>query len=332
MKFERGEGFEMVRKTDEHTPENSAEREKGITFTVFRHSGPPYYRLDRSIVTSRNPEAKPLANDQSFYSDLPPQARELALRKAQEFFDRRDPKTNKPIMDPKKDAAFFVSSDLNRSVETALIFLEEAHRRGFEIIEPRKEQGERTAYRDMADHVSEGAIRKIECLTLNHLENKLREEIFQPTDFLKEVVKYPENVSQETLEKWGQARAIIERDNRGSWGANYAAHSQEIEKIFPNVKSAESVYNTKFKQMLKLVRFGEKKRQESGFPKNVRVLGFSHENSFIYFLQQNFGETMGYCEDIAFDATPKADTLGGDVSVMAKGKAVRFNKEDEIYP
>ena len=46
-------------------------------------------------------------------------------------------------------------------------------------------------------------------------------------------------------EAWVEARKIIESDNKNTWGENYAAHSEEIAKIFPNVKSAKQVYDSK---------------------------------------------------------------------------------------
>jgi hypothetical protein len=130
-----------------------------------------------------------------------------------------------------------------------------------------------------------------------------------------------DNVSAETKEKWSEARQIIEADNRGTWGNNYAAHSEEIEKIFPNVKSAKTVYETKFQNMMRLVRFGQDKIREKDPDKNIKVLGFSHENSFLYFLTKNFGESMKNCESIAFQVEPAGSGEEKDrLTVRAKGQ------------
>ena len=267
-------------------------RDKDDKFFAIRHSIAEY-KLNEGIVNSDNPEAAPSADKQWFNSDLTPEGKELAKEKAEEFFKG---------LNPEKDALFFVSSDLVRAAETAKIYLDIAREKGFEIIKPR-EKSAPGGYRDKAEEIGEGYIRKVGALTLDHLDNMLREHIFQGKDYLKEVIKDQTLVSQETKEKWAEARKIIEADNRGSWGANYAVHSEEIEKIFPNVKSASSVYNTKFKDMLRLMRFGQAKINEQDPEKDIKVLAFSHENSFLYFLNENFGKNLKNCESIAFQVT-----------------------------
>ncbi|MFA5155407.1 MAG: hypothetical protein WC453_03145 [Patescibacteria group bacterium] len=282
-------------------------------FFATRHSLAEY-KLNESIIRSDYPEARPSADKQWFNSDLTPEGLKLAQEKAKEFFNR---------LDPAKDALFFVSSDLVRAAETAKIYLDEARARGFEIIKPR-EKAVAGNYRDKAEEIGEGNIRKIDSLTLDHLENMLQEFVFASNrDILKEVVKDTATVSGETRQKWREARQIIEADDKGSWGNNYAAHSAEIEKIFPAVKSAKAAYDTKFKDMMRLIRFGQQKINEQGPEKNIKVLAFSHENSFLHFLQENFGETMKNCESISFKVDP-ADGQG--ISATAKGRTVEVEK------
>ncbi|HRY82462.1 MAG TPA: histidine phosphatase family protein [Candidatus Moranbacteria bacterium] len=289
---------------------------------VFRHSIAEY-KLDEGIVKSKKPEDKPRSDDQWFYRDLTLEGRELARKKAEEYFGTLNPET---------DALFFVSSDFVRAAETARIFMDVAKEKGFEIIWPwEKDKIEHDHFDNKAEEIGEGYIRKIDCLTLDHLENMLREKIFDPKkNYLKDVVKYPDNVSEDTRAKWDKARTIIENDNKGSWGDNYYAHSEEISKIFSDVKSAEEVYKTKFKRMLRLRKFAQKKILEQNPKKNIKILGFSHENSFIYFLNEEFGESIKNCESVGFrmeedeKQSEKTKEKPIEIIVEAKGEERRF--------
>lgn len=290
-------------------------------FFATRHSVSGY-KLNNAIASSENPESSPDAERQWFVADLTPEGITLAKEKAEEFFDGLNPET---------DALFFVSSDLVRAAETAKIYLDVARRRGFEIILPREKSEKNKVHENKAEEIGEGYIRKINCLTLDHLKNMLREFVFAGNDYLAEVVAHPENVSTETMDKWAKARAIIEADNKGSWGPNYAAHSEEIAKIFPDVKSAKEVYETKFKNMLRLMRFGQKEIEEQNPDKNIKILGFSHENSFLYFLNQNFGESMKNCESIGFHVLPENEAREKrEILVSAKGSDVTIKSNNEV--
>jgi hypothetical protein len=325
---------EVKAQGEENTSENAESEKRHISIDVFRHSGPPFYRLNRWLPRSKNPEAAPDAALQWFYSDLPPEGKELAREKAEKYFDK---------LNPERDALFFVSSDLVRAAETAKIFLDVARERGFEIIKPRNEEvasidyrGKRVPrnreYKNQAEEIGEGWIRKINCLTLDHLENMLRERVFDQEDVLTEIVNYPDVVSQETREMWIRARRIMKEGGiEDAWGKNYAKYAEAFEKegIFKDVLSAEQVYKSKFFNMARMAKFAERKMQEQNPQKNVRVLAFSHENSFLYFLNENFGTHMSYCEDINFEA---GGTGGGDeVSVTAKGetKKVKISRDFE---
>ena len=265
------------------------ETRKNDEFFATRHSISPY-KLNEGIIKSNNPEDAPNADKQWFNSDLTPEGLKLAKEKAEDFFAKLNPNT---------DALFFVSSDLVRAAETAKIYLDAARERGFEIILPREKKDKTLEPKNKAEEIGDGYIRKIDCLTLDHLDNMLREQIFQSKDYLNEVQNL-KNVSEETKKKWTEARKIIEADDRGTWGNNYAVHSEEIQKIFPNVKSAKEVYESKFKNMLRLIRFGQEQIKKQNPEKNIKVLAFSHENSFLYFLNKNFGESMKNCESISF--------------------------------
>lgn len=290
----------------EKSNNNAMETRKNDEFFATRHSISPY-KLNEGIIKSNNPEDAPNADKQWFNSDLTPEGIKLAQEKANEFFDQLDPET---------DALFFISSDLVRAAETAKIYLDIARERGFEIILPREKKSEdkEVKYKNKAEEIGEGYIRKVDCLTLDHLNNMLREFIFHPDNYLEKIEDIS-RVSLETREKWAAARNIIEADNKGTWGKNYAAYSEDINKIFSNVKSAEQVYDSKFKDMMRLVRFGQKKINEQNSEKNIKIMAFSHENSFLYFLNKNFHESMKNCESISF----KVDT-DDKISVAAKGQ------------
>jgi len=301
-------------------PENeggkeSLEGKKHISVDIFRHSGPPFYQLNEWLVRSNCPEAAPDAYQQWFNSDLPPEGLELAKTKAEEYFDKLNPET---------DALFFVSSDLVRAAETARIFLDVARERGFEIIKPRSNEGNQK-YKNHAEEHGEGWIRKIDCLTLDHLENMMREFVFAQKDYLKEGIINPDAVSEETKEMWVRARKIMEEGGiEDTWGKNYVKFAEKLEKegIFLDVLSAEQVYKSKFFNMARLVKFAEKKMREQNPKKNTRVLGFSHENSFLHFLNENFGEHMQYCENISFE--PEGSEPDDNILVTAKGKTKKM--------
>jgi len=299
--------------------EAQAEAEKKhLSVDVFRHSGPPFYQLNKWLITTRTPEVAPDAYEQWFYSDLPSEGLELARKKAEEYFEKLNPET---------DALFFVSSDLVRAAETARIFLDVARERGFEIIKPRGDESRE--YKNHAEEIGEGWIRKIDCLTLDHLENMLREWVFDQRDVLIEGVNYPEAVSQETKEMWVRARKIMEEGGiEDTWGKNYAKFAEKFEEegIFKDVLSAEQVYKSKFFNMARLVKFSGRKMKEQNPKKNVRVLGFSHENSFLYFLNENFGGHMKYCENINFEPDNASDGL----MVAAKGKVKKVELSREM--
>jgi len=130
----------------------------------------------------------------------------------------------------------------------------------------------------------------------------LVEFIFHPDqDYLEEMVKDKKYVSKETRKKWKKARKIIERDNKGSWGANHYYYSKKIKEIFPHIKTSEDLYEQKFKNLLRLIKFADKKIKEANLGKNIKVLGFGHENYFLYFLGKYFKKpTIENCEAIGF--------------------------------
>jgi len=268
-------------------------------FFTIRHSKAEY-KMNKAIVTSDNPESKFDPKKQDFLSDLTPKGKELAQQEAEKFFNE---------LDPEKDAIFFTTSDLVRAIETAKIYKDEAKKRGFEIIKPENVRD------DLVEEIGDGEIRKLDNLSLN-IDNMLIEYLFHPKkNYLEEVVKNKDNVSEETKKKWKQARQIIEADNKGTWGKNYYQHSEEIKKIFPEIKTAEEMYDRNFKNTIKLMRFAQKKINKENYQKNIKVLGFGHENLFIHFLGKNFKEgSIDNCEVIGFKIN------NDNIQVNAKGE------------
>jgi len=277
---------------------------KDDEFFITRH-GKAEYKMNEDIVTSDNPEAFHDPKKQDFLSDLSPEGKEMARNEAEKFFNG---------LDPEKDSIFLASSDLVRAVETAKIYKDVAQERGFEIIKPHNVRD------DLVEEIGEGEIRKIDSLSLD-LKSMLLEFIFHPQkDYLNEVVKNKKNVSQPVLDHWEEAREIIESDNQGTWGKNYYKHSEEIAKIFPEIRTAKEAYDREFKNLIKLMKFGQKKINESKYDKNIKVLAFSHENSLLYFLGKNFKDCgLDNCESIGF----KINDDG--IEANAKGEKRKLN-------
>ncbi len=278
---------------------------KDDAFYVTRH-GVAEYKLNERIVASDNPQHGHEAQNQDFLQDLTPEGRRVAHEKAEDFFNSLNSET---------DALFFVSSNLVRAAETAQIYKEVAKERGFEIIKPENVRDE------IVQEIGEGDIRNVESLSV-HIKNMLLEFIFHPhRDYLNEVVQDKSKLPQDILDKWGEARKVIESDNQGTWGNNFYKHSEQISKIFPDIRSAEQVYNQEFKDIIRLMKFGQKKIAEKGYSKNIKVLAFSHENAFLYFLGKNFQEcALDNCESIAFSVDDS-----GIIETKAKNKNMKLD-------
>ncbi|OGK12803.1 MAG: hypothetical protein A2W80_10420 [Candidatus Riflebacteria bacterium GWC2_50_8] len=128
-------------------------------------------------------------------------------------------------------------------------------------------------------------------------KNPLIDSLFNP-------VRMPSNtnwgaVDRETKDKWDAARAIVSSDDRGSWGSNFHAHSHEVKEIFPEIKTAEELYEGKFQNLMRLVKWADKKVRGSGLEKNVKILAFGHENYLVVALDRYFHEhNINNCETI----------------------------------
>lgn len=273
-------------------------KERDDEFFVIRHSL-ARYQMNEALIRSNDPETAFDPKKQDFRSDLTEEGKEFAEAEAEKFFDD---------LDSEKDALFFASSDLVRASETAQVYKDVAKKRGFEIITPENVRD------DLTEEVGEGEVRKIESLSLS-LENMLVDFVFSPKDYLEEVVKDKDLVSDDIKERWKEARKIIEEDDKGTWGRNYYKHSKAIKKIFPHItKTAEDLYNNKFKKIVRLMKFAQKKINLEQPNKNIKVLAFSHENAMLYFLGKNFQEGfIDNCEGVGFKIN------GPGIEARAKG-------------
>lgn len=187
---------------------------------------------------------------------------------------------------------FFVSSEEMRALETANIYKTIAKERGFEIIKPKQTRSK------TADKIGGKEIRKLDTLSLN-IKNTLVGSVFNPDKYLGEINL--EAVDIETKEKWNKARKIIDAEDKGSWGANFYHHSEEIKKIFPEIQSSKEAYEKKFKNIIKLIKFANKKIKDTDYHKNIKVLGFGHENYMGYALNKYFSDSdLENCEAVNF--------------------------------
>mgnify|MGYP001620184623 CR=1 FL=1 len=258
-----------MEKTPENLPEESRENREGSVFFT-RHSKAGY-KTYAEILKSDDPTA-PVDPERQVVPDLPEAGVELARDSAEEFLDTLDPET---------DQLFFASSNEARALETAAIYKEVAETKGFEIIKPEHVRGE------LAEEIGGGDIRVVDALSLN-IKNNLLSSVFNPSAHVGEVNL--EALDPKTLTKWNEARAIIEAGDRDSWGANFYEYGEEIQKIFPELKTSRELYETKFKNLLRLAEFGLKKAEESSLDKNIKILAFGHENYMGYALNKYFGE------------------------------------------
>ncbi len=212
---------------------------------------------------------------------------------------------------PQTDALFVVSSNEARALETAYYYVEVARSRGFEIIEhPRRwlrEAGIQVPIpapehvQKVQQHVgiTDNLVRPLTTLSLN-IPNNLTGSVFNSKKVMDINPVNTAALSPIMYDKWKQARAIIEADDKGSWGTNFFYHSATISKIFPDIADTQKVFETQFQRIAKLVEWGMKKIRAANYTKNIKVLGFGHENYWGTALQiylQN--HNIANCESVS---------------------------------
>lgn len=280
----------------EKAPEEERKRKDEVYY--IRHSRSGYETYAKNLKS--NDPRQPVDYDRQVIPDLPESGRELAREEARNFFAG---------LDPQSDAAFFVSSNEARALETAKIYAEVAKEMGFEVIPP-ENPGSKAA-----KWIGHGDIRMLPTISLE-IKDTFVNSVFNPESHLKNVNLGA--VDEGTRKKWEQAREIINADDKGSWGANFFAHSEKIKAIFPEyIQSSKDLFDDSFQRIRRLVRFGMKKAVESGYPKNIKVLAFGHEDKVGYALDTYFdNHELGNCESVRFSL----DDEKGNMELSYRGK------------
>lgn len=252
-------------------------RRDSVNFTRHSKAG---YKTYAEILASDDPQG-PVDVEKQVTPDLPEAGVALARESATRLFSEYN---------PEEDALFFVSSNEARALETANIYREVAHESGFEVIAPEHVRGQ------LAQQIGEGEIRVVKNLSLD-IQNTLLSGIFNSPKALTKINW--EAVDPELREKWERAKAIVDADDKGSFGPNFFHHSEAVQQIFPEIQTSRDVYETQFQNLLRLVRFALKKIDASSYPKNIKVLAFGHENYVGYALNKYFHDhAIGNCETL----------------------------------
>ena len=273
-------------------------RPKGDGFSAdFIRHAPAGYETYKVVRESEHP-MQPFNAEKQVTPDLTPVGIELARAEAKKYFDH---------LDCEKDELFFFSSNEARAIETANIYRNVAKERGFSIIKPEHSRSK------ISDDSAEGDIRILSTVSINS-KNLLVDSIFNPSDRRGNIDL--EKMPAEIRGTYEKAVAVIDNDDQGSWGANFAKHGDEIKNFFPDVRTAKEVYDRNFKNFLDFVSLGRKKAEENG-RLNIKVLVFGHENMVIYALEKYFGSgELKNCEVINFQ-------LQGDkINMSYRGQSV----------
>ena len=265
---------------------NEAEGEARHSAHFIRHSKANYASYEQ--VASSDDPTRPVNIEGQVVPDLTESGVELAKQEAQRFFAE---------LDPNRDELFFTSSNEVRALETAQLYKIVAKEKGFTIHTPEHVRGE------LAEDIGEGDVWVIDALSLN-TQNVLVNSAFSPEAQLSTL--NVDGLDEETRDKWQKARAIVNADDKGSWGANYFAHSEELKQIFPEIETSEELYAGRFQKLLKLALFGFKKADEATAGKNIRILAFGHENYMGYALNKYFDEhELKNCEVVTIEQSEK---------------------------
>lgn len=269
---------------------NNPQENNKDSVEFIRHSKSSY-KTYGDILKSENPTSK-LNLDEQERGDLTEEGVELARRQAEKFFEALSPET---------DALFFVSSGDARALETGNIYRQVAKEKKFEVIKPKHA---RSKY---SEELSKGEIRVIDELSTNP-ENMLIDFLFVSPSKRGEINW--DAVDSGFKSRFDEASKIIEADDQGSYGGNFAKHSEQIKAIFPEIKSAEDKFKTHFQNLKRLAKFGLKKVKGSDLEKNVKILAFGHEGYVVHAIQNLFQEEgINNCETIHI--TMEGDNLVG---------------------
>ncbi len=257
------------------------ELQPNIEAHFVRHSQ-AFYQKVMDILSSNDPQRGINFEDQTF-QDLTEKGIDLAKKEAEKFFE---------TLNPEEDVVFFLSSSETRALNTADIYREEAHRRKIEVVRSQKAEDE------SMEGIGGGEIRTLKSLVPN-TDNALIASVFASQEVVEEINW--EAVPFELKEKWNEARNIVKKDYQSSWGLNFLAHSEEVQKIFPELKNSQDLYKRDFQRLMRLLRFGARKTRELKPQKKIRIMVFGHEDYMVFAIKKHFQE-MGIknCEMVTF--------------------------------
>lgn len=253
-----------------------------VSADYIRHSKAAY-KTYGAIVGSEEP-TKPFDPEAQVTPDLTAEGKALAEQEARKYYER---------LDPQQDQLFFVSSNEARALETADIYRRIAHEKGFEVVKPTQTRSE------YATNLTEGEVRVLNTLSLNS-KNMVLDFMFNPRVGRKAINW--EAVDPAMKEKFERGAALVESSDQGTFGANFLKHSAEVKRLVPEISSAVDLYETRFKGMLRLALWAEKRASTEELKgKHLKIMAFGHENALVHPLKEFFEEEgLNNCEVVEF--------------------------------
>lgn len=282
--------------------------EKNKTKVDFiRHSKATYATYDRTTM-SDNP-SQPFDHKDQIFPDLSPEGVELAKKSAKEFLK---------TLDPNKDELFFVSSNEVRALETAEIYHNEATMRRFSILKPEHSRS------PISDKYLNGDIRMVNALSIN-FKNSIASNLLNPQSSRRQINF--EALDPKEVETYKKLQEEIDKNNKGSFAANFLAYGDLVKKEIPEFETAEDLYNHNFKELIRLFKFAEKKAESSTSERQIRILAFSHENQLLVALNKYFDERgINNCEILHVESSDEGikANFRGKESII-EGNAIQID-------
>jgi len=257
--------------------EGKIENQPGARIFFIRHSRATYASYSEKLA-SENPES---ALDLSAQlPDLPEAGIELAKESAQKFLSK---------FDSSKAVLYFVSSTQARALETAKIYSDVALDNGFEIVSHQKEAP------PYVRKFGGDYVRSLDSLSL-HMENQVLASVFNP------VTNSPDinwgQIDPQVKDTFEKARQIVLSDDKGSWGANFYAHADDVKVLMPEMETPTELYETQYAHLQRLASFA---REKASAEKQTIVVAFGHENYMSKALEEETGrESIGNTEPVEF--------------------------------
>ncbi len=286
-----------------------AENKRGsFSADYIRHSKASYPTY-AGIMMSNDPTA-PFDAERQVEKDLTPDGIKIAQDSARKYFDK---------LDPKKDKLYMLASNEVRALETAKVYKDEAIARGFIIISVPKQEN------DIGYRITKGGVRTSSKLSINS-RNLVADNVFMPAD-----KRFKVNFGQlapEVRERYQRAVEIVDRENKGSYGANLVAYGDEVKKLFPEVRTSEKIEKEKLGVLIKTFGNYARQHEKSGSEDHIKVLAFGHQDQMVGFLNKNFGKAeLDNCEAVSFDF----DNDEGKVEVEYRGKKSKLEERFIIF-